>query len=138
MPSLARCARSRIHSPPCAAHADEVLAQAAPELRTERLARKADALEKKLGPEGARARRERAKRDGQRVEVRREASGNASLAGRELDVADVLAQAGRLAELLRRLGCHSPAASADLDHTRPWRDYGVPALGSISSAELVL
>jgi Domain of unknown function (DUF222) len=74
-----------------AAHADQVLAEAAPDLRAEQLACKASALEKRLNPEAVKARREHAKRDGQRVEARREASGNASLAGRELDTADVLA-----------------------------------------------
>jgi len=82
---------TRSLNPAGTAQADEVLAADAPDLRVEQLARKADALEKKLNPEGARARRERAKRDGQRVEARREASGNASLAGRELETADVLA-----------------------------------------------
>ena len=44
----------------------------------------------KLNPEGVKARKEHAKRTRQRVEVRREDSGNASIAGRELDTAVVL------------------------------------------------
>jgi Domain of unknown function (DUF222) len=74
-----------------AAFADEVLAAAAPSLRLDQLARKAAALEMKLNPEGVKARKEYAKQTRQRVEVRREDSGNASIAGRELDTATALA-----------------------------------------------
>jgi hypothetical protein len=94
---------TRSLNPADAARADEVLAAAAPQLREEQLARKAAALEMKLNPEAARARRERARRDGQRVEARREASGNASLAGRELEVADVLASKSYLDAVAARL-----------------------------------
>jgi hypothetical protein len=73
-----------------AARADEILAAAAPALRLDQLSRKAAALELKLNPEGVKARKEHAKRTRQRVEVRREDSGNASIAGRELDAVDVL------------------------------------------------
>jgi hypothetical protein len=45
----------------------------------------------KLDPEAVRTRKQHAKNTRQRVEVRRELSGNASLAGRELDTADALA-----------------------------------------------
>ena len=55
------------------------------------LARKAAALEKKLNPGAVGARRERARQRDQRVEVRPELSGNASLSGREMDTVDVLA-----------------------------------------------
>jgi len=82
---------TRSLTPADAAHADEVLAEAAPDLRTEQVSHKAAALEMKLNPEAVAARKEHAKRSEQRVEARREASGNASLAGRELDTADVLA-----------------------------------------------
>jgi hypothetical protein len=74
-----------------AAYADEVLAEAARGLRPDQLARKAAALEMRLAPEAVRARKELARQLGQRVEARREESGNASLAGRELDTADVIA-----------------------------------------------
>ena len=74
-----------------AAYADEILAAAAPGLRPDQLARKAAALEMKLAPEAVRARKQLARELGQRVEARREESGNASLAGRELDTADVIA-----------------------------------------------
>jgi Domain of unknown function (DUF222) len=73
-----------------AAYADEVLAAAAPALRLDQLSRKAAALEMKLNPEGVKARKEHAKATRQRVEVRREDSGNASIAGRELDTVEVL------------------------------------------------
>ena len=86
-----------------AAYADEVLAAAAPDLRVDQLARKAAALEKKLNPEGVKARRERARRNEQRVEARRELSGNASLSGREMDTADVLASKAYIDALAGRL-----------------------------------
>jgi uncharacterized protein DUF222 len=78
-----------------AARADEILAAAAPELRVDQLGRKAYALEMKLDPEAARARKEHAREQGQRVETRREASGNMSLAGRELAAEDALAAKAR-------------------------------------------
>jgi hypothetical protein len=74
-----------------AARADEILAAAAPELRVDQVARKAAALEKKFAPEAVKERRERAKRNDQRVEAGRELSGNASLSGREMDTADAMA-----------------------------------------------
>jgi hypothetical protein len=86
-----------------AAYADEVLAEAAPDLRVDQLARKAAALEKRLNPEGVRARRERARQDMQRVEVRRELSGNASLSGREMVTADVLASKAHIDAIAARL-----------------------------------
>src|SRR5579862_8616363 len=73
-----------------AAYADEVLAAAAPGKRPDQLADKAARLEMKLAPEAVAARKKLARRD-QRVETRREQSGNASLSGRELDTADVMA-----------------------------------------------
>ena len=82
---------TRSLTPADAAAADEVLAGLDPDLRAEQVARRAAALEKKLAPEAVRARREHAKRNGQRVEARRELSGNASLSGREMDTADVMA-----------------------------------------------
>jgi Domain of unknown function (DUF222) len=83
--------RTRAMSDADAAYADEVLAAAAAGLRPDQLARKAAALELRLAPEAVRARKELARQLGQRVEARREESGNASLAGRELDTADVIA-----------------------------------------------
>jgi hypothetical protein len=74
-----------------AAQADEILAAAAPGLRVDQLGRKAAALEMKLDPGAVRIRKEHARSTRQRVEVRRELSGNASLSGRELDTAEALA-----------------------------------------------
>jgi len=90
-----------------AATADEILAEVAPDLRYDQLARKAAALEMKLDPEAARLRKEKARKDNGRVEVGREASGNASLSGRELGIADVLsakANIDAIAARLRRSG----------------------------------
>jgi Domain of unknown function (DUF222) len=74
-----------------AAQADEILAAAAPAVRTDLLARRAARLEMKLDPEGTRRRKDEARNHDQRVEARREASGNASFAGRELPVEDAMA-----------------------------------------------
>jgi hypothetical protein len=86
-----------------AACADQILAAAAPGLRPDQLARKAAALEMKLAPEAVRARKELARELGQRVEARREESGNASLAGRELDTADVIASKAYIDAVAARL-----------------------------------
>ena len=72
-----------------AAIADKVLAGAAPQARLADLQQKAARLEARLDPDGVKARREGAKRD-RRVELRREDSGAASLAGRELDPAEAM------------------------------------------------
>jgi hypothetical protein len=85
-----------------AARADEVLAAAAPGKRLDQLARKAAALELKLAPEAVAARKAIAKQD-QRVEARREQSGNASLSGRELDTADVIASKAHIDAVALRL-----------------------------------
>src|ERR1700733_10917257 len=83
--------RTRAMDDAGAAYADEVLAAAAPGLRPDQLARKAAALEMRLSPEAERARKELARQLDQRVEAHREDSGNASLSGRELGTADVIA-----------------------------------------------
>src|SRR5215472_8581777 len=82
---------TRFLSDEAASQADTILAAAAPELRHDQLARKAAALEMKLDPEAVRRRRDDARRDDQRIETRREYSGNAALAGRELATADAMA-----------------------------------------------
>jgi hypothetical protein len=104
---------TRSLDPADTARADKVLAAEAPDLRDEQLARKAAALEMKLNPDGVKARRERARRDGQRVEARREASGNGSLAGRELDTADVLASKAYLDAMAARLRASGVPGSLD-------------------------
>ena len=86
-----------------AAFADEVLAPIAPGLRVDQLARKAAALEMKLNPDGVKARKEHARQTRQRVEVRREHSGNASIAGRELDTATTLASKAYIDALAVRI-----------------------------------
>ena len=83
--------------------ADEILAALAPELRLDQLTRKAAALEMKLNPEAVKARREHARQTRQRVEVGREESGNASVAGREMDTVDALAAKAHIHTLALRL-----------------------------------
>jgi hypothetical protein len=90
-----------------AAQADQILAAVAPRIRADSLASKAAALEMKLDPEAAKARKEHARKDGRRVEVRREPSGNMSYGGRELAVEEALAVSAAVdadAAALRRAG----------------------------------
>ena len=94
---------TRSLTPDDAALADGILAALAPALRLDQLLRKAAALEMKLAPEAVKARREHARRTGQRVEVRREESGNASVAGREMDTAHALASRAHIHALALRL-----------------------------------
>jgi hypothetical protein len=100
-------------SPADAARADEILATAAPALRTDQLARKAATLEMKLDPEAARARKEHARQTRQRVEVRREDSGNASLSGRELATADVMAAKAHIDAVAARLRAEGQPGTLD-------------------------
>jgi hypothetical protein len=86
-----------------AAYADQVLAAAAPELKHAALRQRAARLEMKLDPEGVQRRKEEARARDQRVEARREASGNASLAGRELATEDVMASKAYIDALAVRL-----------------------------------
>jgi hypothetical protein len=106
---------TRFLSPADTVRADEVLAAEAPQLQAEQLYRKASALEKKLNPEAALARKQHGRRE-QRVEVRSEASGNASLAGRELEVSDVLAAKAHLDTIAARL--RERGLSGSLDQLR--------------------
>src|SRR5450756_1327490 len=99
-----------------AARADEILAAAAPGLRQDQLARKAFALEMKLDPQAARDRKERAAARDRRVEVRREQSGNASLAGRELPTADAMASKSYIDAVAARL--RAAGTGGTLDHLR--------------------
>ena len=103
-------------SPEDAARADEILAAAAPEVRAETLARRAAALMMKLDPEAAKARKESARRAARRVEVKLERSGNASVAGRELDIADALASKARIHAIALRL--RRAGLDGNLDHLR--------------------
>ena len=97
-----------------AAEADKVLADAAPGLRLADLQRKAARLEARLDPEGVRERRDDARRD-RRVELRREDSGAASLAGRELDPAEALAGKASIdAEAVRLRNAGLPGTLAQI------------------------
>ena len=86
-----------------AAAADKILAAAAPGLRHDQLARKAAALEMKLDPDAVKRRKEDARREDQRIETRREHSGNAVLAGRELATEDVMASKAHIDALAAAL-----------------------------------
>jgi hypothetical protein len=103
-------------SPEDAAKADEILAPTAPEVRAETLARRAASLEMKLDPEAAKTRKESTKRAAQRVEVQLERSGNASVAGRELDIADALASKAHIHAIALRL--RRAGREGSLDHLR--------------------
>jgi hypothetical protein len=94
---------TRSLAPADTALADEVLAALAPTVRLDQLAAKAAALEMRLAPEAVRARKEHARRTRQRVEVRREESGNASVAAREMDSGDALASKAHIHALALRL-----------------------------------
>jgi len=97
-----------------AAVADKVLAEAAPEIRLADLQQKAARLEARLDPEGVQARKDEAKRD-RRVELRREDSGAASLAGRELDPAEALAGKASIdAEAVRLRNAGLPGTLAQI------------------------
>ena len=86
-----------------AAEADKVLADAAPGLRLADLQAKAARLEARLDPEGVQRRKDEARRD-RRVELRREDSGAACLAGRELDPAEAIAGKASIDAEAVRLG----------------------------------
>ncbi|HEY0933295.1 MAG TPA: DUF222 domain-containing protein, partial [Trebonia sp.] len=129
-----------------ATRADTVLAAAAPDLRVDQLARKAAALEMKLDPAAARARKEHEKRTNQRVEARREASGNASLSAREMDTAEAMAAKSyidAMAAALRDGGLDAPLgalrvlALGDLTQGRNPLDRlrAVPAASSVPGSE---
>ena len=97
-----------------AAVADRVLAEAAPEIRLADLQQKAGRLEARLDPEGVQARKDAAKHD-RRVELRREDSGAASLAGRELDPAEAMAGKASIdAEAVRLRNAGLPGTLAQI------------------------
>jgi len=97
-----------------AAVADKALAEAAPDIRLADLQQKAARLEARLDPEGVQARKDEARRD-RRVELRREDSGAASLAGRELDPAEALAGKASIdAEAVRLRNAGLPGTLAQI------------------------
>jgi len=105
-------------TPPDAAYADELLAGAAPGLRPDQLGRKAAALEMKLDPEAVGRRREHARHGSRRVEVKHERSGNAMLAGRELDPVTALAAKANIDALAVKL--RGANREGSLQHLRAW------------------
>jgi hypothetical protein len=105
-------------TPQDAARADAVLAAAAPGLRPDQLGRKAAALEMKLDPEAVKRRRERARQDRQRVEVKHERSGNAMIAGRELDPVTALAAKANIDALAVKL--RNASRQGSLQRLRAW------------------
>jgi hypothetical protein len=97
-----------------AAEADKILAEAAPQMRVADLQRKAARLEARLDPEGVQRRKDEARHD-RRVELRREGSGAACLAGRELDPADALAGKASIdAEAVRLRNAGLPGTLAQI------------------------
>ena len=104
-----------IHLPDeLAAEADKILADAAPDLRVADLQAKAARLESRLDPEGVRRRRDEARHD-RRVELRREDSGAACLAGRELDPAEAIAGKASIdAEAVRLRNAGLPGTLAQI------------------------
>jgi uncharacterized protein DUF222 len=94
---------TRSLTPADAALADGILAVLAPTVRLDQLARRAVALEMRLAPEAVKARKEHARQTRQRVEVRREESGNATVAGREMNTGDALAAKAHIHALALRL-----------------------------------
>jgi hypothetical protein len=105
-----------------AVRADQVLADAAPGLRTDQLLRKAAALEMKLDPAAAKARKEITKQTRQRVEAGRELSGNAYLAGRELDTGEVMAGKAHIDAIAARLRRAGLDGTLDQLRTRAFAD----------------
>jgi hypothetical protein len=97
-----------------AAEADKILAEAAPEITLADLQKKAARLEARLDPEGVQKRKDEARHD-RRVELRREDSGAACLAGRELDPAEALAGKASIdAEAVRLRNAGLPGTLAQI------------------------
>jgi Domain of unknown function (DUF222) len=99
-----------------AALVDQALAQTAHEVRADTVARRAAALAMKLDPEAVQREREDARRTRQRVEARREQSGNASFSVREADTSLVMSVQAAMNELAVRL--RNAGAEGTLDSLR--------------------
>ncbi len=99
-----------------AARVDQALAPGAHEVRADTVARRAGALAMKLDPEAVRREREDARRTRQRVEARREQSGNASFSVREADTSVVMSIQAAVGELAVRL--RNGGAEGTLDSLR--------------------
>ena len=117
--------------------ADQALSAYAAEKRVEQLARKAAALEMKLAPEAVRARKERERKISARVEVRREMSGNASLAGREMDTATALASKAHIDAIAARLRTPESTAPSAHSASASWPSSPRAATPSTSSARAI-
>ena len=99
-----------------AAQVDQALAATAHEVRADTVARRAAALAMKLDPEAVRREKEDARRTRQRVEARREQSGNASFSIREADTSLVMSVQAAIDELAARL--RNGGAAGTLDSLR--------------------
>ncbi len=99
-----------------AAQVDQALAATAHEVRADTVARRAAALAMKLDPEAVRREKEDARRTRQRVEARREQSGNASFSIREADTSLVMSIQAAIDELAARL--RNGGADGTLDSLR--------------------
>ena len=99
-----------------AAQVDQALAPTAHEVRADTVARRAAALAMKLDPEAVRREKEDARRTRQRVEARREQSGNASFSIREADTSLVMSIQAAIDELAARL--RNGGAAGTLDSLR--------------------
>jgi hypothetical protein len=86
-----------------AAHIDQSLAPGAHEVRVDTVARRAAALAMKLDPEAVAREKQDARRTRQRVEARREQSGNASFSIREAETSMVMSVEAAIGELAVRL-----------------------------------
>jgi Domain of unknown function (DUF222) len=99
-----------------AAQIDQALGPGAHEFRADTVARRAAVLAMKLDPEAVRREREDARRTRQRVEARREQSGNASFSVRETDTSLVMSVKAAIDELAVRL--RNGGAAGTLDSLR--------------------
>lgn len=99
-----------------AARVDEALAPGAHEVRADTVARRAAALAMKLDPEAVQREKEDARRTRQRVEARREQSGNASFSIREAGTSLVMSVEAAINELAVRL--RNAGAEGTLDSLR--------------------
>ena len=99
-----------------AALVDQALSPTAHEVRADTVARRAAALAMKLDPEAVQREKEDARRTRQRVEARREQSGNASFAVREAETSLVISVEAAINELAVRL--RNGGAEGTLDSLR--------------------
>ncbi|HET9081675.1 MAG TPA: DUF222 domain-containing protein [Trebonia sp.] len=99
-----------------AGRVDEAVAPVSHEVRADTVARRAGALAMKLDPEAVRREKDDARRTRQRVEARREESGNASFSIREAETSLVMSVEAAINELAVRL--RNGGAEGTLDSLR--------------------